>query len=98
MALARVAVTRLALADGPVEVLLGGGLMRAGNGRLSSTIAAGLQAVGPQITARVVPEHPIVGAALLGLDDLGADRAAHARLRRELTVAELATTGSEAHV
>jgi hypothetical protein len=59
--------------------------------------------VGAQITARVVPELPIVGAALLGLDDLAADPMAHARLRRELAIAagladELATTGSTTHV
>ena len=103
VAFARVAVTRLSLADAPVEVLLGGGLMRAANGRLEVAIAEGLQAVGPQITARVVPEHPIVGAALLGLDDLAAGPAGHARLRREMAVAsglgdELATTGSTTHV
>jgi len=50
-----------------------------------------------------VPELPIVGAALLGLDDLAADPAAHARLRRELAIAagpadELATTRSTTHV
>jgi N-acetylglucosamine kinase-like BadF-type ATPase len=103
VALARVAVTRLALAGAPVEVLLGGGLMRAANGRLQSAIAEGLHEVGPEISARVVPDLPIVGAALLGLDDLAADPAAHARLRRELGAAagpaeELATTGSTTHV
>ena len=103
VALARVAVTRLSLGAEPVEVLLGGGLMRAGNGRLEGAIAAGLRAVGPQLTVRVVPEAPIVGAALLGLDELAAGPAAHARLRRELAVAagpgdELATMGSTTHV
>ena len=103
VALARVALTRLSLAAAPVEVLLGGGLMRAANGRLEGAIAEGLREVGPQITARVVPDLPIVGAALLGLDDLGGDPVAHARLRRELAVAagpadELATTGSTTHV
>jgi N-acetylglucosamine kinase-like BadF-type ATPase len=103
VALARVAVGRLSLADAPVEVLLGGGLMRAANGRLEDAIAAGLREVGPHVTARVVPELPIVGAALLGLDDLAADAAAHARLRRELAAAAggaggLMTTGSATHV
>jgi N-acetylglucosamine kinase-like BadF-type ATPase len=84
VAFARVAVTRLELGGEPLEVVLGGGLMRAANGRLQSAIAEGLHAVGPQVAARVVSEPPIVGAALLGLDDLGADEAAHARLRREL--------------
>jgi N-acetylglucosamine kinase-like BadF-type ATPase len=103
VALARVAVTRLSLAEAPVEVLLGGGLMRAANERLEAAIAEGLREVGPYVTARVVLEHPIVGAALLGLDDLAADPAAHARLRRELAAApglgdEFATTGSTTHV
>jgi N-acetylglucosamine kinase-like BadF-type ATPase len=101
VAFARVALTRLDLAGGPAEVLLGGGLMRAGNGRLEGAIAEGLRAVGPHVVARVVPEMPILGAALMGLDDLGADAAAHARLRRELAAArpvdELATTGSTSH-
>jgi N-acetylglucosamine kinase-like BadF-type ATPase len=84
VAFARVAVTRLELTGAPLEVVLGGGLMRAGNGRLQAAIAEGLRAVGPQVGTRVVLEPPIVGAALLGLDDLGADEAAHARARREL--------------
>jgi N-acetylglucosamine kinase-like BadF-type ATPase len=84
VAFARVALTRLGLDQVDVEVILGGGLMRAGNGRLEAGIEEGLRAVGSRIVTRVVAEPPIVGAALLGLDDLGADAAAHARLRREL--------------
>jgi N-acetylglucosamine kinase-like BadF-type ATPase len=98
VALVRVAVMRLDLARLPVEVLLGGGIMRAANGRLETTIAGGLCAVGPRIAARVVTEPPIVGAALLGLDDLGADAAAQARLREAFGSGdELATTGSTSH-
>jgi N-acetylglucosamine kinase-like BadF-type ATPase len=98
VALVRVAVTRLDLARLPVEVLLGGGIMRAANGRLEAAIADGLREVGPCIAARVVSEPPIVGAALLGLDDLGADAAARARLREAFgTGEELAITGSTSH-
>jgi N-acetylglucosamine kinase-like BadF-type ATPase len=84
VAFARVAVTRLELGGTDLEVVLGGGLMRAGNGRLQAAIVDGLREVGPRVAARVVSEPPIVGAALLGLDDLGADEAAGARARREL--------------
>jgi N-acetylglucosamine kinase-like BadF-type ATPase len=93
VAFARAAVTRLALSNGDgdgddtVEVCLGGGLMRAANGRLQDAIAEGLRGIGPGLEARVVAEPPIVGAALLGLDDLGADDEARARLRRELQAA-----------
>jgi N-acetylglucosamine kinase-like BadF-type ATPase len=84
VAFARVAATRLQLTDTRLEVVLGGGLMQSGNGRLQGAIVSGLREVGPEVVARVVREPPIVGAALLGLDDLGADAAAHTRLRREL--------------
>jgi N-acetylglucosamine kinase-like BadF-type ATPase len=84
VAYARVAATRLQLAGAPLEVVLGGGLMQAANGRLQGAISEGLREVGPEVVARIVLEPPIVGAALLGLDNLGADAPAQARLRREL--------------
>jgi N-acetylglucosamine kinase-like BadF-type ATPase len=96
VAFARVALTRLELAGGDVEVILGGGLMRAGNGRLEAGIEEGLRAIGPAIVTRVVSEPPIVGAALLGLDALGANAAARDRARAELAAAAgdgLAMTG-----
>jgi N-acetylglucosamine kinase-like BadF-type ATPase len=96
VAFARVALTRLELTQADVEVILGGGLMRAGNGRLEAGIEEGLRAVGPRIVTRVVAEPPIVGAALLGLDDLGAPPAARERARAQLAAAAddgLAMTG-----
>jgi N-acetylglucosamine kinase-like BadF-type ATPase len=84
VAFARAALTRLKLLGEAVEVFVGGGLMRNADGRLAETIDAGVRELGPQITARVVREPPIVGAALLGLDGLGADAIAHARAREEL--------------
>ena len=73
VALARVALERLDLTEEPVEVLLGGGLLRPGNGTLENAIEAGLREVGHAITVRNTESPPIVGAALLGLDELGAD-------------------------
>jgi N-acetylglucosamine kinase-like BadF-type ATPase len=84
VALARVALERLDLTEEPVEVLLGGGLLRPGNGTLESAIETGLQEVGHAITVRNTESPPIVGAALLGLDELGADAQAQERARREL--------------
>jgi N-acetylglucosamine kinase-like BadF-type ATPase len=97
VAFARAAIARLGLADEPVEVLLGGGLMRAAGPDLRAAIDAGLGAAGAAVTSRVVADHPVVGAALLGLDDVGAGPEAHERLRRELRAAvgdEIATIGS----
>jgi N-acetylglucosamine kinase-like BadF-type ATPase len=84
VALARVALERLDLTNKPVEVLLGGGLLRPGNGTLESAIEAGLSEVGQAITVRNTESPPIVGAALLGLDELGAGTQAQERARREL--------------
>ena len=87
VALARVAVTRLGLGEKPVEVLLGGGVLQDVDGDLLSAIRAGLAEIGPQITVRPTASPAIIGAALLGLDELGADDVTQDRLRRELGAA-----------
>jgi hypothetical protein len=87
VALARAAFTRLGLGEGPVEVLVGGGLMRFADARLIERIENGLNSVSPAIVLRRTSQPPIVGAALLGLDALGAGSAAQERLRRELSAA-----------
>jgi N-acetylglucosamine kinase-like BadF-type ATPase len=87
VALARTALTRLELTDEPVEVVLGGGLLKAADGRLLDAIAAGLAEVGPAIEVHPVASAPVVGAALLGLDELGAGPAEQARARAELAEA-----------
>jgi N-acetylglucosamine kinase-like BadF-type ATPase len=84
VALARAALARLELTQEPVEVLLGGGLLRNAGGLLLDSIVAGLAQVGPAIMVRSTTSPPIVGAALLGLDDLGAGPEAKERLRHEL--------------
>ena len=67
-----------------MEVLLGGGLLRPGNGTLEAAIAAGLREVGRHVTVRNTESPPIVGAALMGLDELRAGTDAQARARSEL--------------
>jgi N-acetylglucosamine kinase-like BadF-type ATPase len=95
VAFARAALLRLDLAEQPVEVLLGGGLLQRGNGRLAGAIEAGLKEVGSAITVRSTALPPVVGAALVGLDELGADRAAQTRLREEFTRTVKGVEGGE---
>jgi N-acetylglucosamine kinase-like BadF-type ATPase len=83
VALVRATLRRLELADAGVEVLLGGGLLQHAGGRLLDTIRAGLDGV----ALRAASSPPIVGAALLGLDELGAGAEAQARARGELEAA-----------
>ena len=97
VALARVALTRLGLERQPVEVLLGGGLLRAGDERLQAAIVEGLSAVGDSIVVHTTDSPPVVGAALRGLDLLGADDAAKERARVELTAAADADDDLEPH-
>jgi N-acetylglucosamine kinase-like BadF-type ATPase len=82
VALAASALRRLALLDGPVDVILGGGVVTAGHALLLDAIDEGLNQVAPKALARVVSTPPVVGAALLGLDAIDAEPAAHVRLRR----------------
>jgi N-acetylglucosamine kinase-like BadF-type ATPase len=87
VAFVRAALARLELSEEPVDVLLGGGLMRRRDPGLLASIERGLAEVGPHLSVHVTASPPIVGAALLGLDELGAGGDAQARLRSELTAA-----------
>jgi N-acetylglucosamine kinase-like BadF-type ATPase len=91
VALARVAITRLRLEREPVEVVLGGGLLHHPTSSLLGAIARGLAEVGPSITAHPTSATPIVGAALLALDALGAEPSAHERVRAQLAAAAAGT-------
>jgi N-acetylglucosamine kinase-like BadF-type ATPase len=81
VALAVSAMQRLELMDDPVDVVLGGGVLTAGHALLLDAIDAGLAERAPKANARVVTAPPVVGAALLGLDRIGASGEALARLR-----------------
>ncbi|HEX3686208.1 MAG TPA: BadF/BadG/BcrA/BcrD ATPase family protein [Gaiellaceae bacterium] len=80
----RVILDRLELTQEPVPVALGGGLMQSGDERLIGAVKAGLARVAPTASVHVTSSPPIVGAALLGLDELGAGAGAQERLRHEL--------------
>jgi N-acetylglucosamine kinase-like BadF-type ATPase len=84
VAFVRAAVHRLGLAEDEVEVVLGGGVLQAGNARLLAGIEAGLREVGPRLDVHVATSRPIVGSVLLGLDRFGASADAYERARREL--------------
>ena len=92
-AMARVAIERLDLASEPIEVLLGGGLLQSGDGRLSRQVEKALRDVAPKASVTAPSSPPIVGAALLGLDAIGASAAAQQRVRGELEQAVAAEQG-----
>jgi N-acetylglucosamine kinase-like BadF-type ATPase len=87
VALARAALVRLEMIDEPAEVLLGGGVLSAAAADVVAAIEERLRRVAPLATVRRAESPPVVGAALLALDELGADATAQRRLREELGAA-----------
>jgi N-acetylglucosamine kinase-like BadF-type ATPase len=83
VALARVALRRLDLTNEPAEVLLGGGVLQDADGDLLAAIDRGLREEAPKVTVRPTASAAIVGAALLGLDEVDAGADAQQRLRAE---------------
>ncbi|MGH3713061.1 MAG: N-acetylglucosamine kinase [Micromonosporaceae bacterium] len=85
VALATAALRRLDLLGTAATVVLGGGVLRSRDPLLHREIRDRLRASAPGAETTVVNHPPVVGAALLALDVLGADAAAHARLRAAAT-------------
>lgn len=79
--MAQVCLRRLGLLETPAEVVLGGGVLRARDPLLTSLLEHGFAAAAPHAEIVVADVPPIVGAALSGLDRLGATEAAGSRLR-----------------
>ena len=78
--MAVVALTRLDLLAEETPVVLGGGILAARHPRLDSAVRTLLSERAPAAVPRVVTARPVLGAALLGLDHVGAPADAQARL------------------
>lgn len=87
IAFVRVTLEQLGLVGEPADVVLGGGLFQNDGGWLVERVKERMAAVAPAASIRLVDSAPIVGAALLGLDELRAPAAARERARRELGAA-----------
>ena len=81
------AMRRLGLAGLATPVVLGGGVITARNPLLMDGITRQLTQAAPRAQIRVIDVPPVVGAALLGLDQVSAPPAAEARLRAAYGVA-----------
>ncbi|MEU6092914.1 BadF/BadG/BcrA/BcrD ATPase family protein [Streptomyces sp. NPDC047085] len=79
--MATVALTRLDLLAEHTPVLLGGSVLAAGHPQLDTGVRDLLTTRAPKADVHVVTASPVLGAALLGLDHLGARAEAHARAR-----------------
>ncbi|MFE4968036.1 N-acetylglucosamine kinase [Streptomyces sp. NPDC056660] len=79
--MATVALTRLDLLDEETPVLLGGGVLTGGHPQLDDGVRELLAARAPKAVPRVVTARPVLGAALLGLDAVGAGVSVQERVR-----------------
>ncbi len=75
------AMRRLGLTGLATPVVLGGGVITAGNPLLMDSVLRQLAEAAPAARVRVIDVPPVAGAALLGLDRVNAPPAATARLR-----------------
>jgi N-acetylglucosamine kinase-like BadF-type ATPase len=87
--MATTAIRRLRLRELDVDVVLGGGIFRNPDRSFFDRIRTGLVAYAPRAAIRRLTGPPIIGAALIGLDALGATKAARAAARTSLTHARL---------
>ncbi|MET7517689.1 BadF/BadG/BcrA/BcrD ATPase family protein [Streptomyces sp. NPDC005480] len=81
VAMSVVALDRLGLLDEETPVLLGGSVLAARHPQLDGRIREMLTERAPKAVPHVVTARPVLGAALLGLDAVGADEDVHARVR-----------------
>ncbi|MEU8433548.1 BadF/BadG/BcrA/BcrD ATPase family protein [Streptomyces sp. NPDC029216] len=81
VALVSVALARLGLLGEEVPVLLGGGVLAARHPQLNGRVEELLAVRAPRARVSVVTAPPVLGAALLGLDAVGAPAGAYERLR-----------------
>ena len=70
VAMAGAAIRRLHLEATPVEVVLGGGVFDTEDAAFTARVGAGITAVAPRAQVHVAQARPVVGAALLGVDQL----------------------------
>jgi N-acetylglucosamine kinase-like BadF-type ATPase len=84
-AFAVAAIRRLGVADDDPDVVLGGGLLRAGLPLLDDAVRAGIHHRASRARVLTVDCEPIVGAGLLALAEAGAPPASAARLRAAMS-------------
>lgn len=84
VAFVRAALQRLELIEADPDVVLGGRVLRSVAADVIEMIVDGVHRVAPRARVVVSASEPIVGAALLGLDTVGAGPEARARGRAEL--------------
>jgi N-acetylglucosamine kinase-like BadF-type ATPase len=88
--MAGTAIRRLRMTGSDPDVVLGGGVFRTRYRPFFDRIRRGIESICSRATVHVLGVPPVAGAAMLGLDVVGASRAAHRRAHDALTHERLA--------
>jgi N-acetylglucosamine kinase-like BadF-type ATPase len=94
--MAAAALRRLRMTRLDADIVLGGGIFSTGDPAFLPRIEEGLTRVAAKANVRVLDVPPVVGAALLALDSIGAGREAHRRARTALADGHLGRGRSRA--
>ncbi|WP_314175227.1 N-acetylglucosamine kinase [Streptomyces winkii] len=81
VSMVKVSLKRLDLLETPTPVFLGGSVVAARHPLLHDHLTRQLAVQAPKAAPQIVTAPPVLGSALLGLDEAGAPPQAHARLR-----------------
>jgi N-acetylglucosamine kinase-like BadF-type ATPase len=84
VAMATAAIRRLRRAREDVDVVLGGGMFRAEDTAFVDRVQTGIREVAPLANVGVLQAPPVLGAALIGLDEIGAEAEAASKLRASI--------------
>lgn len=95
VAFAVATIRRLRVTARDVDVILGGGIFRTDNAAFYQRIERGIRDVAPQAVLRPLQSPPVVGAALIGLDELDISRSRMSGLRAALTHARLVSSDGQ---
>jgi N-acetylglucosamine kinase-like BadF-type ATPase len=82
--LATATIRRLEVTDLPVEVVMGGGIFRTEDRTFHDRVRQSIVDVAPRAHFSILDAAPVLGAALLGCDDLNLDENVERRLRAAL--------------
>jgi len=89
------AMRRLRMTRSDADVVLGGGVARGRDPRLIDQIERGVHAVAAAARVVVLDAPPVLGAAFLGLDEIGARQQAYGQVRSALTHDRMTSPGRE---
>ena len=87
VSMAVAAIRRLRLLRSDVDVVLGGGMFRADDPVFFERIRSGIQASASRSNVATLRTPPLLGAALMGLDEIGATPRTEARVRGTIDAA-----------